>query len=87
LKNKGDRNKMEKIKERAMFAQAMFIMSMTGIKDGLVAKLKDERGDTNFIAIAVIVAIILVLAGLFLALGESVMGTIKTKVEGFVGKA
>lgn len=43
-----------------------------------------ERGDTNFISMLIIIGIVVVLAGLFLALGKSVMTSISQKVTTFI---
>ena len=43
-----------------------------------------ERGDTNFVSMLLIIGIVVVLAGLFLTLGESVMTSITTKVNDFI---
>ena len=43
-----------------------------------------ERGDTNFIAIALILAVVVILAGMFYAMGDTVMDKVKTSVENFV---
>lgn len=43
-----------------------------------------ERGDTNFISMLLIIGIVVVLAGLFLTLGKSVMTSITTKITTFI---
>lgn len=43
-----------------------------------------ERGDTNFVSMLIIIGIVVVLAGLFLTLGKSVMTSISTKVTSFI---
>ena len=43
-----------------------------------------ERGDTNFISILLIIAIVVVLAGAFLALGNQVMSTVSQKIMDFL---
>ena len=43
-----------------------------------------ERGDTNFISMLLIVGIVVVLAGLFLTLGKSVMTQISNKITTFL---
>lgn len=44
----------------------------------------NERGDTNFISILIIIAIVLVLAGAFMTFGKSIMDTVQLKVEEFI---
>lgn len=43
-----------------------------------------ERGDTNFVSMLLIIGIVVVLAGLFLTLGEDVMELISEKVTDFI---
>lgn len=47
---------------------------------------QEERGDTNFISILIIIAIVLVLAGLFMKFGNAIMGAVQEKVEGYISK-
>ena len=43
-----------------------------------------EKGDTNFISIIIIIAIVLVLAGAFFAIANGGMTTIGTKFNSFI---
>lgn len=43
-----------------------------------------ERGDTNFVSMLIIIGIVVVLAGLFLTMGKTVMTSISTKVTTFI---
>ncbi|MCD8086237.1 MAG: hypothetical protein LUF28_07945 [Clostridiales bacterium] len=43
-----------------------------------------DRGDTNFVSILLIIAIVVVLAGLFLTLGKTVMETVSGYVTNFL---
>ena len=43
-----------------------------------------EEGDTNFISMMIIIAIVVVLAGLFLTLGRGVMETVSKSVTDFL---
>lgn len=45
--------------------------------------LYDEQGDTNFISILIILAIVIILAGLFLTIGDDVMKKVADKVNDF----
>lgn len=52
---------------------------------GLIQDFKEsERGDTNFISMLLIIAIVVVLAGLFLTLGKDVMATVTQKIREFL---
>jgi purine-cytosine permease-like protein len=58
----------------------MYVMAMSAINDFK----KSERGDTNFVSMLLIIGIVVVLAGLFLTLGKSVMTTITQNVNKFL---
>ncbi|MGE9976324.1 hypothetical protein ACQRAS_10040 [Coprococcus catus] len=45
---------------------------------------KSERGDTNFVSMLLIIGIVVVLAGLFLTLGQGVMTAIEGKITTFI---
>lgn len=45
---------------------------------------KSERGDTNFVSMLLIIGIVVVLAGLFLTLGQDVMTAIEGKITTFI---
>lgn len=50
---------------------------------GLKAFLKDEDGDTNFISIIIILGLVIVLVGIFVAFKDKIVGTISEVVNGF----
>ncbi len=52
-------------------------------KLGLIEKLKSENGDTNFISIIIILGIVIILVGVFVAFKDSIVGTITEIVDGF----
>lgn len=53
--------------------------------NGLIVDFKEsERGDTNFISMLLIIAIVVVLAGLFLTLGKDVMSSVTDKIREFL---
>lgn len=47
--------------------------------------LADERGDTNFISILIILGIVVVLAGVFIGLKDQIVGLVQGKVSTFAG--
>lgn len=51
------------------------------------AKMKSafvcERGDTNFISIIIILAIVIVLAGVFIGFGQDIIDAVKGTIQGF----
>ena len=58
-------------------------LKITGaIKDFLT----DENGDTNFVAMIIIIGIVIALAALFLAFGEKIMNTVSKSVEEWLDK-
>lgn len=63
---------------------AMLIMIQIKAMCALEDFKNEERGDTNFISMMIIIGIVVVLAGLFLTLGRSVMSTITEKVTSFI---
>ena len=63
-------NKMNRIQMRAVSAFTKF--------------MKSERGDTNFISIIIIIAIVIALAGIFWAFAKNGMSTISSKFTQFL---
>ena len=59
------------------------MLTMAYIK--MNAFMKDERGDTNFISILVLLGIALALAGVFLSFQEDIMTWVETNIGGFFG--
>lgn len=51
---------------------------------GLDAFLSEERGDTNFISMLIIIAIAVFLGGLFRNMGQNILTTVQNKVTQFV---
>lgn len=68
---------MNKINEMLIMMQIKVTCAIEDFKN-------DERGDTNFISMMIIIGIVVVLAGLFLTLGRSVMTSITNKVTNFI---
>lgn len=44
---------------------------------------KEERGDTNFISILIILGIVILLAGLFIGFKDQIVNQVKAIVDGF----
>ncbi|MFV0364027.1 MAG: hypothetical protein ACK5LL_13230 [Suipraeoptans sp.] len=61
---------------------------LLGAKSRATSFLSDfidsEAGDTNFVSMLLIIGIVVVLAGLFLTLGQNVVGQIASKVQSFI---
>lgn len=47
--------------------------------------VKDEEGDTNFISIAIILVVVLVIAGVFIAFGQQILDWFSGTVTNFWG--
>lgn len=45
--------------------------------------LMDESGDTNFISIIIILGIVVVLAGVFIAFREKIVNVVRGVIDGF----
>jgi len=66
-------NKLQQLALRTKVKADLFILSLN---DKMNNALKDERGDTNWISVIVLVAIALVLAGAFIAFKDQIMDTV-----------
>ena len=52
---------------------------------GIIQDFKEsERGDTNFISMLLIIAIVVVLAGAFMTLGKDLLDTVAQKIREFL---
>ena len=51
--------------------------------NGAKNTLREERGDTNFISILIILAVVVVLAGVFFGFKDQIVGQVKEIVDGF----
>lgn len=45
--------------------------------------LKNEKGDTNFISILIVMGIVIILAGLFIGFKDQIVGQVRDIVDGF----
>lgn len=55
-------------------------------KLGFDSFMKDEKGDTNFISILVLLGIALALAGVFLGFKDDILGWVDTNIGNFFSK-
>lgn len=63
----------------ALWANAM----MTRIRFACKKAVKNERGDTNFISILIILGIVIILAGLFIAFKDKIVEQVNSIIDGF----
>lgn len=52
----------------------------------LLRLLNEEKGDTNFLSIAIILMIVIGVAGAFIAFKDQIMGALGNAVNGILGK-
>lgn len=57
----------------------MYISANTGIR----SFMSQERGDTNFISILIILGIVILLAGIFIGFKDKIVAQVKKIVDGF----
>ena len=43
----------------------------------------NEKGDTNFISILIVMGIVIILAGLFIGLKDQIVGQVQNIIDGF----
>ncbi len=70
---------IQKIKEKC----ATLHGKLSAVIDRAGKSLADERGDTNFISILIILGIVIILAGLFIGFKDQIVGQVKAIVDGF----
>lgn len=68
--------------ESIVLAATLQSMYLTKVRP----KLTDERGDTNFISILIILGIVVVLAGIFIGFKNRIVGLVEGKIGTFEGK-
>lgn len=56
-----------------------YIKATTNVK----RMMSNERGDTNFISIIIILGIVLIVAAVFIGFKDKIVGLVDTKVQGF----
>ena len=68
-----------------MKLMAKIDMMLLNAKMKVQSFLEDEKGDTNFISIMVLLGIALALAGVFLSFKDDVLDWVETNIGGFFG--
>lgn len=61
----------------------LFLMAYIGMKAKVSSFFSDERGDTNFVSILIILGIVIVLAGVFIGFKDQIVGQVQAIVGGF----
>lgn len=56
-------------------------LALIGAKNAANRFVKEERGDTNFISIAIVLVVVLALAVVFIAFGNKLLPMLKEKIE------
>ena len=59
---------------------------MIGMQTKLNELLSEERGDTNFISILIILGVVIILAGVFMGFKDQIVGQVQAIVDGFTIK-
>lgn len=77
MKNLG--NKLNSLAWKARF-------KAIDLKERAKSALKNEDGDTNFLSIIIILAIVLVVAVIFIAFKDEIVGTLETEFKDFTSK-
>jgi len=61
----------------------MLTMLYLRVLFGLQNMLRDEKGDTNFISILIVLGIVVILAGLFIGFKDQIVGQVQELVGNF----
>lgn len=62
-----------------VWMDGMYLKAMSGIRRAL----RNERGDTNFISILIILGIVIILAGVFIGFKDTIVNQVKEIIDGF----
>lgn len=62
-----------------VWMDGMYLKAMSGIR----RVLREEKGDTNFISILIILGIVIILAGVFMGFKDQIVGMVQEKVDAF----
>lgn len=73
----------DKMKKMMKFFNQIIIGGKIRVKNFF----EEENGDTNFISMLLIIAIVVVLAGVFLKLGKGVLDEIQNRIDSFFSEA
>ena len=68
------------IKQFFLALQLNLLSALQGTK----ARLAEERGDTNFISIAIVLVVILVIAGIFVTFGRQISTSFSNAIREFM---
>ena len=61
----------------------ILLMMWTRVVAGIQNVVDDERGDTNFISILIILGIVIVVAGVFMGFKDQIVTMVQDKVNAF----
>ena len=50
---------------------------------GVQNAMREEKGDTNFISILIILGVVIILAGVFIAFKDQIIGMVQEIIDGF----
>lgn len=62
-----------------VWMDGMYLKATSGIRRAL----REERGDTNFISILIILGIVIILAGVFMGFKDQIVGQVQDIIDGF----
>lgn len=62
-----------------------FTSSFLNAKLGAKKFISDERGDTNFISIAIILVVVIMIAVVFIAFGQQILGALQGWIAELTG--
>lgn len=62
-----------------VWLDGMYLRAVSGIQ----RMLREERGDTNFISILIILGIVIILAGVFIGFKDRIVGMVSDIVDNF----
>ncbi|MDR2088616.1 MAG: hypothetical protein LBP73_04595 [Clostridiales Family XIII bacterium] len=77
---------MKKLQEKLLDLEVRSYCAARSAKDRALAFAADERGDTNFISIIVVLGIALVVAGVFMGFKDQIIGKAKEIIDSFIIK-
>jgi hypothetical protein len=72
-----------KLKNKMFALEAKIYLAVLAASDKLRSFADDERGDTNFISIIVVLGIVLLVAGAFMLFKDQIIGKAQEIIESF----